>query len=383
KLHAEQPYLQLVASLRGKAVPVVTGVGSRRDAWRIRIAMAEAEHRGSWIAVDPGEVVAGMRHLHASQTGWEEACAKLRAAGQSHPALLAAWLDLDPERIERAVSHVNPVVSEPAFVGEVIEQAAAIRAVVMRAIESELESTQSLIESLIADGELDDARALADEWWRWTKVHDPAHSQLADSWRRHLSTMKSEARASIASGSLAADDADWALLDRWAAGDRAAGSALVDRYYRQLNSYVKAKIPEEDSEDLVQEVFTRLTDFAPELEQHASLRVLLFKIALSLIFQHRDRLRKSTKNTAHAHRSGVGFPSFDANRGELQLTLDDALRELPLRARYVVELRAFQGLSYTEIAEVLDITGATARSWHASALRQLQRKLNDRVDVPL
>ncbi|MFO7567947.1 MAG: hypothetical protein R6X02_35225, partial [Enhygromyxa sp.] len=63
KLHAEQPYLQLVASLRGKAVPVVTGVGSRRDAWRIRIAMAEAEHRGSWIAVDPGEVVAGMRHL--------------------------------------------------------------------------------------------------------------------------------------------------------------------------------------------------------------------------------------------------------------------------------------------------------------------------------
>jgi RNA polymerase sigma factor (sigma-70 family) len=380
-LHAEQPYLQLLASLRAEGVPIVTGVRSIQDVWRMRISVAEAEHRGSWVAIEPGEIVAKMRRLHTTQVDWDKTCAELRAAGLKHPALLAAWLDLDPEKIEHTVKH-NNLAAESASVEEITEQDTGVRAEIRRTIDSELMSTEGLIESLVADGEVDDARAIADEWWRWTKTHDSMHSELADSWRQRLSTMKSEPPTSIAR--MHAANKDWALLDRWAAGDRAAGSELVQHHYRGLSLFVKSKVPENDSEDLIQDTFTQLAESTAQLNRNASLRTEIFRIARGLVrqyYSHRS-LREPTDDVAKVAQLVRDFDSdlwsVVADREELQLTLD-ALQDLPLLFRYVVELRVFQEMSWAEIAGVLEVPEATARSRYASALRHLRRK----VDAPV
>ena len=54
-------------------------------------------------------------------------------------------------------------------------------------------------------------------------------------------------------------------------------------------------------------------------------------------------------------------PDQTAAVHELQAAIDAALTQLPVRARLILTLRWFDGLSYPEIAEVLDVSVEAAK----------------------
>jgi RNA polymerase sigma-70 factor (ECF subfamily) len=69
-------------------------------------------------------------------------------------------------------------------------------------------------------------------------------------------------------------------------------------------------------------------------------------------------------------------PGDAAARWELANRAEQALRRLSERLREVVVLRLYEGLDYATIAEIIDVSEATARSRMRYALRALRHALN-------
>ncbi len=72
-------------------------------------------------------------------------------------------------------------------------------------------------------------------------------------------------------------------------------------------------------------------------------------------------------------------PELEAQRRELQRKIWLALTRLAPPRREIVALRDFQGLSYAEIAQVLDIPVGTVMSRLHTARKELRRALEDEL----
>lgn len=96
---------ELAQALAQPGLPIVSKLKSEHQAWRIRMALALARHDHAWVARWPEVALAGMWDLHLGLADWDIATQQLRAAGWKRPALLAAWLDLDPVSIDWFAAH--------------------------------------------------------------------------------------------------------------------------------------------------------------------------------------------------------------------------------------------------------------------------------------
>jgi RNA polymerase sigma-70 factor (ECF subfamily) len=77
------------------------------------------------------------------------------------------------------------------------------------------------------------------------------------------------------------------------------------------------------------------------------------------------------------HTAGGGQPGVEAEllRAADSRMLHDALNELPVNFREVLVLRELEGMSYKEIAEVMDVPIGTVMSGLARGRRQLRERL--------
>jgi RNA polymerase sigma-70 factor (ECF subfamily) len=67
-------------------------------------------------------------------------------------------------------------------------------------------------------------------------------------------------------------------------------------------------------------------------------------------------------------------------QAEVQTQVREAILALPVMDRAVIELRHFQGLSYEEIASVLDASLSSVKSRLFRARRKLRDRLGDLVE---
>src|SRR5690349_6449837 len=74
-------------------------------------------------------------------------------------------------------------------------------------------------------------------------------------------------------------DPDLELLKRWRDGVRAAGDELLARYFNMWRVYFVARVPERQTEDLIQEVFLRMVEAHDRFEGRSSVRTFLTSIA--------------------------------------------------------------------------------------------------------
>lgn len=133
-LRASMSFREMLRRLEGApGLVVVEGIGRELDAWRVRMALARAGRGPAWVAVRPSVSVMGSWRLHARQADWEVATARLRDAGWEHAGPMAAWVDLEPERIDEAVTRVGCAPVDPATWDSVRVAVAAGPAHVLRA----------------------------------------------------------------------------------------------------------------------------------------------------------------------------------------------------------------------------------------------------------
>jgi RNA polymerase sigma-70 factor (ECF subfamily) len=161
---------------------------------------------------------------------------------------------------------------------------------------------------------------------------------------------------------------DERLLRAAVQGDRQAFAALVERYWDRLYRWLyHLSGDRHTAEDLAQETFLKAFAHLSRLRPGSNFRAWLFRIAHnSFANQCRSRLRRCPLPDDLAD-PGSGPVAQVLSREALQ-GLTGAVNRLPTEFRAALLLRV-EGLSFRQIAEVLDLTEETAR-WRVFKARQ-------------
>ena len=139
-------------------------------------------------------------------------------------------------------------------------------------------------------------------------------------------------------------------------------SAIYQQHARTVYKFLLAQCRDPDlAEELTQETFYQAVRSADRFDGGCKVSVWLCQIAKHLWYQH---LRKRNRETPMPE-EGIDIPLPSAEEETLaqegRLHLLRSIHSLPADAREVVYLRAFGGLSFREIGDVLGKTETWAR----------------------
>ena len=164
-----------------------------------------------------------------------------------------------------------------------------------------------------------------------------------------------------------ADDiSDLVLARRASLGDRAAFAVIFDRHGAAMFRYAVSMLDGDldAAEDVVQDALERAWSKLPSFRGEAQLRTWLFRITANVVLSARRRRRPIAVDdqllTALPTAVEAG-PVGELEHSELRAALELALTELPWRQRAAWLLREMEGLSYEEIAEVLQTSPTVVR----------------------
>lgn len=155
---------------------------------------------------------------------------------------------------------------------------------------------------------------------------------------------------------------------------------IFERYYAYLCKAVYRIIPDNGLvEDLAQEVFYELWRKREQLSVTASMRAYIRRAAINKALNFvRDQRVKFSGEAPYPiadHRQPRIDQLMEAD--ELQAKIDRTIDRLPSRCRVVFILSRFEGMSYAEIAEQLDISVKTVENQISKALKTLRTELSD------
>ena len=174
---------------------------------------------------------------------------------------------------------------------------------------------------------------------------------------------------------------DLELVQAARAGDAAAFHALVDRYAHSLFALaVSLSGNVADAEDMVQETFTGAFRGLAGFQGRASVktwlsRILVRQAARHLRYARRHKATFVSLETAVAQATMAAASSRP--RADTRMDVMAAIRSLSPEHQGVIVLRELEGLSYDEMAEVLQIPRGTVESRLFRARRALQEQLKE------
>jgi len=167
-------------------------------------------------------------------------------------------------------------------------------------------------------------------------------------------------------------------------GDEAACRELVDRHapnlYRLAYSLVNNAC---DAEDVLQETFAGAFGQAGRFQERSAVKTWLSQILVRQAAKcHRSRKRHSMTHLDWASESTrwrpVGKPPGCAQtQSDTRVDVLAVLQTLPPAHREIVVLREMQGMSYEEIAAVLEVPCGTVESRLFRARLELKERLKD------
>jgi RNA polymerase sigma-70 factor (ECF subfamily) len=164
---------------------------------------------------------------------------------------------------------------------------------------------------------------------------------------------------------------DLAVLRKAQRGDERAFSLIVRAYETPVFNYVLRLVGDRSlAEDLTQEVFLRVYQGLPRFSLRCKFTTWLFQVTKNRVL---DELRASERRPRHlvALDDVAPLEVLDApiERGEMIDALWRAINGLSVDLKMALLLRDVTGLSYTEIADSLEITLATVK-WRIYKARE-------------
>ena len=174
------------------------------------------------------------------------------------------------------------------------------------------------------------------------------------------------------------------LIARAKNGDRNAFSELVCLHAEGVRSVIyrmcgDAQIAEDAAQETFIQAWLHLSAYRPQ----SSLRNWLYRIGVNAAT---DMLRKEKRILPNALEDlplqdpQLG-PEALASQGERIAVIQKAVLSLPEACRAVLVLREYEGLSYQEIAETLDIPVGTVMSRLNYARKLLRDKLEQKLSL--
>lgn len=169
-------------------------------------------------------------------------------------------------------------------------------------------------------------------------------------------------------------EADQQLVERVQKGDRRAFDLLVKKYQHRIISLVSRYVKDnEEALDVTQEAFIKAYRALPRFRGDSAFYTWIYRIAINTAKNHLvargRRMAESEVDVMEAEQvdgslslKELATPERQLLRDEIKQAIFSALEDLPDDLRTAVTLREFDGLSYEEIAEVMQCPVGTVRS---------------------
>lgn len=140
-------------------------------------------------------------------------------------------------------------------------------------------------------------------------------------------------------------------------------SLLVNKYQERIYWYIRRMIiSHEDSQDILQETFFNAYRYINGFKEESTLYTWLYKIATNecLKWMKKKRLNadKFDNEIINCKICEEALPESD----EIIIKLQRAINVLPEKQKLVFNLRYYDELSYSEIAEILDCSVDTLKA---------------------
>ncbi len=173
-------------------------------------------------------------------------------------------------------------------------------------------------------------------------------------------------------------DTDLALVQRTLAGEQRAYELLVVKYQRRIERLVGRMVRDTDLvQDIAQETFIRAYRALGQFRGDAQFYTWLYRIAVNTAKKALVDLRRDPLVSENALRgaddedetsslenelTSAETPETVLAAKEIAAAVNQAMEALPEELRQAVTLREIEGLSYEEIAQVMDCPIGTVRS---------------------
>ncbi len=169
-------------------------------------------------------------------------------------------------------------------------------------------------------------------------------------------------------------DTDQELVRRVQKGDKQAFDLLFSRYHQKILNLVSRYIKDgAEVQDVTQEAFIKAFRALPRFRGESAFYTWLYRIAINTAKNHlvsRGRRPPATDvdladaelSPASAVLQEAESPELALARDQLATEINTAIANLPEDLRSAVTLREFDGLSYEQIAQIMECPVGTVRS---------------------
>jgi RNA polymerase sigma-70 factor (ECF subfamily) len=170
-------------------------------------------------------------------------------------------------------------------------------------------------------------------------------------------------------------EVDQQLVERAQAGDKRAFELLVAKYQRKLGRLLSRLVRDpSEVEDVTQEAFIKAYRALPGFRGDSAFYTWLYRIGINTAKNYLVALgRRAPTSTGFDNEEAENFEDAEALRDsstpedeligkEIASTVNKAMDALPEDLRTAITLREIEGLSYEEIAGVMNCPIGTVRS---------------------
>ena len=186
---------------------------------------------------------------------------------------------------------------------------------------------------------------------------------------------------------------DQQLVERAQRGDKGAFGLLVDKYQRKLARLLSRYIRDPaEVEDVTQEAFIKAYRALPAFRGDSAFYTWLYRIGINTAKNWLVSAgRRAPTSTEVEAEEAEGFEDGDQLRDintpesilmskEIAATVNAAMDGLPEELRAAISLREMEGLSYEEIAAIMNCPIGTVRSRIFRAREVIAEKLRPILD---
>jgi len=189
-------------------------------------------------------------------------------------------------------------------------------------------------------------------------------------------------------------DIDQQLVVRAQRGDKRAFELLVEKYQRKLGRLLARFIRDPaEVEDVTQEAFIKAYRALPAFRGDSAFYTWLYRIGINTAKNYLMALgRRAPTSTEVEAEDAEGFEDAEQLRDintpesmllskEIATTVNATIEELPEELRTAIQLREIEGMSYEDIARIMDCPIGTVRSRIFRAREAIAERLRPLLDT--
>ena len=188
-------------------------------------------------------------------------------------------------------------------------------------------------------------------------------------------------------------EVDQLLVERAQRGDKRAFELLVEKYQRKLARLLSRLVRDPgEVEDVTQEAFVKAYRALPSFRGDSAFYTWLYRIGINTAKNYLVAMgRRAPTSTEVDAEEAEGYEDGEQLRDintpesllltrEIGATVNAAIESLPEELRSAIQLRELEGMSYEEIAKLMDCPIGTVRSRIFRAREAIAERLKPLLD---